>query len=439
MDWISSKKLFEEACRFIPGGVNSPVRSARAVGMTPLFIKEAQGCRIVDEDGNRYIDYVGSWGPLIAGHAHPEVVEAVIAWVGKGTSYGIPTRLEVAMAAKVVEMAPSIEMVRMVNSGTEATMSAIRLARGFTGRKKIVKFNGCYHGHGDMLLVEAGSGLATFGIPGSPGVPEEVVRHTLSLPYNDLGEIGGVMESVGREVAAIIVEPVAGNMGVVPPAPGFLAGLRRLCDEYGALLIFDEVITGFRVAPGGAQQLYSIMPDLTCLGKIIGGGLPVGAYGGKREIMMRMAPSGDIYQAGTLSGNPLAMSAGLAMLEILGRPGVYEELEEKAAYFSAGIVREAERAGTPMVVNRVGSMGCAFFTQEPVTDFETAKKADAGAYAVFYREMLKRGVYLAPSQFEAFFVSLAHAREDLDRTIEAFSESLRVVRAGGYSHRGKKI
>lgn len=419
MNWDHSKRLYEEACRWIPGGVNSPVRSGRAVGMTPFFVKEAKGCRIVDEDGNSYIDYVCSWGPLIAGHAHPEVVAALQKTAVKGTSYGIPTQMEIDLARKVTEMVPSVEMVRMVNSGTEATMSAVRLARGYTGRKKIIKFNGCYHGHGDAFLVQAGSGVVTLGIPGSPGVPEEVVQHTLSLPYNDLDVVKETMIQVGEEVAAIIVEPVAGNMGVVLPKPEFLPGLRQLCDQYGAVLIFDEVITGFRLAPGGAQQLYGVMPDLTCLGKIIGGGLPVGAYGGKRELMLRMAPAGEIYQAGTLSGNPLAMSAGLAMLEILCREGVYEELEQKAQYLAKGLQEAAQSARIPVTLNRVGSMGCGFFTEKPVHDFADALQADTKTYAVFFREMLNQGVYLAPSQFEAFFISLAHTKGDLDHTVEA--------------------
>ncbi len=429
MDGMRSRELFEDACRLIPGGVNSPVRSGRAVGVTPFFVKEASGSRVTDEDGNTYIDYVCSWGPLIAGHAHPEVVEAIRKAAAEGTSYGIPTRREIEMARKVVEMVPSIEMVRMVNSGTEATMSAIRLARGFTGRKKIVKFNGCYHGHTDALLVQSGSGLATFGIPGSPGVPEEMVLHTLSLPYNSIEHITEAMTRMGEEIAGVIVEPVGGNMGVLPPATGFLAGLRELCDRHGALLIFDEVITGFRLSPGGAQQLHGIMPDITCLGKIIGGGLPVGAYGGKRDIMMRMAPEGDVYQAGTLSGNPLAMAAGLATLSILDRPGVYEELEEKSAYLAAGLGEAAGAAGVSVTLNRVGSMGCGFFTPEPVFDAASALKADTKAYAVFFQEMLKRNVYLAPSQFEAFFVSLAHTKEDLDRTIDAAAQALKVVAA----------
>jgi glutamate-1-semialdehyde 2,1-aminomutase len=422
-----SKGLYEEACKWIPGGVNSPVRSGRAVGTTPFFVKQARGCHLVDEDGNRYIDYVGSWGPLIAGHAHPKVVAAIQQAASQGTSYGVPTRLEVEMARKVAGMVPSIEMVRMVNSGTEATMSAIRLARGVTGRKRIIKFNGCYHGHSDCLLVQSGSGLATFGIPGTPGVPEEVVQHTLSLPYNDLEPVKLAMARDDGQIAAIIVEPVAGNMGVVAPLPGFLSGLRRLCDEAGALLIFDEVMTGFRVARGGAQELYGVLPDLTCLGKIIGGGLPVGAYGGRRHIMQRVAPVGDIYQAGTLSGNPLAMSAGLAMLELLEQPEVYDVLEAKARHLAEGLRQAAAAAAVPTILNRVGSMGCAFFTAHPVVDFATAQLADTQAYALFFREMLQQGVYLAPSQFEAFFVSLAHEQSDLDRTIEAAGVAFKKV------------
>lgn len=427
MNWKTSGELFREACELMPGGVNSPVRSGRAVQSNPLFIREAKGCRLIDEDGNAYIDYVGSWGPLILGHAHPEVIESVRRAAEHGTSYGIPTRIEIEMARKVVEMVPSIEMVRMVNSGTEAAMSAIRLARGYTGRKKIIKFNGCYHGHADALLVKSGSGLMTFGIPGTPGVPEETVQHTISLPYNDLPQVRKVMESTGKEIAAIIVEPVAANMGVVLPGPGYLQGLRQICTEYGALLIFDEVITGFRLAPGGAQEFFGIMPDITCLGKIIGGGLPVGAYGGARAIMERVAPSGDVYQAGTLSGNPLAMSAGLSMLNVLSRGGVYEEIEKKNTYLCNGLAEAAKAAGVPVTLNKIGSLGCGFFTPNPVFDLESAAASDTNAYALFFREMLKRGVYLAPSQFEAFFVGLAHGQEDLDRTIEAATAALQVV------------
>lgn len=428
MNRDQSERLFQEACLLIPGGVNSPVRSGRAVGVSPFFVREAKGSRLVDENGNVYIDYVGSWGPLILGHAHPVVMEAIRKAAEKGTSYGIPTRLEVQMARKVVDMVPSMEMVRMVNSGTEAAMSAIRLARGYTGRKKILKFNGCYHGHADSLLVQSGSGVATFGIPGSPGVPEEIVQHTVSLPYNDLEGVKEMMARIGEEVAAIILEPVAANMGLILPVPDFLPGLRKLCDDYGSLLIFDEVITGFRLAPGGAQQKYGVLPDLTCLGKIIGGGLPVGAYGGKREIMMHMAPSGKVYQAGTLSGNPVAMSAGLATLEILQDERIYQDLERKMNYLAAGLSRAARDAGVPMVLNHVASLGCGFFTSEPVFDFASAQKSDASVYALFFREMLHRGIYLAPSQFEAFFISSAHEQEDLDRTLEAASQVLAHMR-----------
>jgi len=428
MNWDRSKQFYEEACRWMPGGVNSPVRSGRAVGMHPIFVKEAAGCRLIDEDGNTYIDYVASWGPLIAGHSHPKVVEAVRDAVGKGTSYGIPTELEIKMARKVAEMVPSIEMVRMVNSGTEATMSAIRLARGYTERKKIVKFNGCYHGHADSLLVASGSGIATFGIPGSPGVPDEIVRHTLSLPYNDLELLADAMKQVGEDVACIIVEPVAANMGVVMPKPEFLPGLRSLCDQYGSLLIFDEVITGFRLAPGGAQQRFGISPDLTCLGKIIGGGLPVGAYGGKREIMMRMSPSGNVYQAGTLSGNPLAMAAGLATLDLLSQEGVYASLEEKMDYFAKGLNEAARAARVDVQMAHLASVGCGFFTSEPVFDFASAQKSSTQAYSIFFQEMLKRGVYLAPSQFEAFFISMAHEKSDLDLTIQAAAEAFMRVK-----------
>lgn len=423
-----SQALFERAQAVIPGGVNSPVRSCRSVGASPFFVKRAAGCRLEDEDGRIYLDYVGSWGPLILGHAHPRVVQAVRFAATQGTSYGVPCRLEVELAEKVVSMVPSMDMVRMVNSGTEATMSAIRLARGYTGRSKIIKFDGCYHGHSDCLLVKGGSGLATLGIPGSPGVPPEVVAHTLSLPYNDLDSVEAAMKAHGENVACIIVEPVAGNMGTVIPKPEFLPGLRRLCDTYGSLLIFDEVITGFRLAPGGAQERFGVRPDLTCLGKIIGGGLPVGAYGGRREIMEKVAPLGDVYQAGTLSGNPLAMAAGLAMLEELSAPGIYESLRTKGEMLEAGLREAARIADVPVTINRIESMGTAFFTDKEVQDFASALQADTAAYAIFYREMLTRGVYIAPSQFESFFVSTAHEKEDLDRTAEAALECLRVVK-----------
>jgi glutamate-1-semialdehyde 2,1-aminomutase len=397
------------------------------VGFEPLFIKKAGGCRITDEDDNVYIDYVGSWGPLILGHSNPEILEALSRVLDRGTSYGIPTRIEIEMASKVVEMVPSIEMVRMVNSGTEAAMSAIRLARGYTGRKKIIKFDGCYHGHADSLLVKSGSGLVTLGIPGTPGVPEEIVKHTISLPYNDLDAVRRAMSEVGEQVAGIIVEPVAANMGVVPPAEGYLEGLKKSCTEHGALLIFDEVITGFRLGPGGAQEYFGIMPDLTCLGKIIGAGLPVGAYGGKQEIMEHVAPCGNVYQAGTLSGNPLAMNAGLAMLNVLARGGIYEELEKKNDYLCAGLREAAASTEVPVTLNRVGSLGCAFFTPGPVTDLESAARSHTEAYALFFREMVERGFYFAPSQFEAFFVGAAHEKEDLDLTIQAAYDSLKVV------------
>ncbi|MEJ5300216.1 MAG: glutamate-1-semialdehyde 2,1-aminomutase [Thermodesulforhabdaceae bacterium] len=419
-----SSSLYERAKKVLPGGVNSPVRSARAVGTHPIFIKKAHGSFIWDEDGNRYIDYVCSWGPLILGHSHPEVVKAIQEAAEKGTSYGIPCRLEVEMAEQVVKMVPSIEVVRFVNSGTEAVMSAIRLARGVTGRKKIIKFDGCYHGHSDALLAKSGSGVATFGVPGSAGVPEEVVSQTIILPYNDLKAVEMVMDSDGKNIAAVIVEPVAGNMGVVPPEEGFLAGLKNLCERHGSLLIFDEVITGFRLAPGGAQEYYGIKPDITCLGKIIGGGLPVGAYGASSDIMRYVAPDGPVYQAGTLSGNPLAMAAGLATLRILEQNSIYDDLEKKSEYLERGLREVSDKLGVAVTIQRVASMGCGFFIDKPVKNFDDAKECDTEAYGVFFREMLNRGIYLAPSQFEAFFVSNAHTVEDLDLTIKAAGEAL---------------
>jgi glutamate-1-semialdehyde 2,1-aminomutase len=416
-----SRVLFEKAKKYIPGGVNSPVRAGQAVGIDPPFISKANGCVIWDVDGNEYVDYVCSWGPMILGHAHPEIVNALEERVKLGTSYGAPTELEVEMADIIVEMVPSIEMVRMVNSGTEATMSAIRLARGYTGREKIIKFDGCYHGHADSLLVSAGSGLATLGIPGSPGVPQDLARHTISLPYNSLESVVQAFGKFGPEIAAVIVEPIPGNMGVINPDQAFLKGLRELTNEYGALLIFDEVISGFRVAPGGAQELYDIMPDLTCLGKIIGGGLPVGAYGGKKEIMTRMAPQGDVYQAGTLSGNPLAMAAGLATLKILKEKSPYDELDKLGDMLFSGLKRVAEAAGVNVVINRVGSMGSLFFTDEPVTDFETAKASDENQFKRYFRSMLDQGIYLAPSPYEAAFLSTAHSEETLLKTFECAS------------------
>jgi glutamate-1-semialdehyde 2,1-aminomutase len=419
-----SKKLFAKARNLIPGGVNSPVRAGKAVGVDPPFVSRAEGCFLWDVDGKRYIDYVCSWGPMILGHAHPDVVEALQGRVPMGTSYGAPTELEVQMAETIVDMVPSIEMVRMVNSGTEATMSAIRLARGFTRREKIIKFEGCYHGHADSLLVSAGSGVATFGIPGCPGVPADLAGHTLSLPFNDFGAFERTMNRWGPLIAAVIVEPVPGNMGVIVPDRDFLQGLREITQKHGTLLIFDEVISGFRVGLGGAQALYEIMPDLTCLGKIIGGGLPVGAYGGKRAVMKSMAPEGDIYQAGTLSGNPLAMAAGLATLKALQKDGVYQELEEKSEKLFYGLQEAARRAGFDVVVNRVGSMGSLFFTKESARDFASVKRSNARLFANFYSRMLEEGVYLAPSAFEAWFVSTAHDEEIIGKTIDCAAKSL---------------
>ena len=414
MTHSSSDELFATAQRIMPGGVNSPVRAFRGVGGRPFFVERGEGCRITDVDGRTYIDFLGSWGPLILGHAAPALVEAVGEALRRGTSYGAPTPGEVEMAELISRAVPSMEMVRLVSSGTEAAMSAIRLARGATGRDAIIKFEGCYHGHADSLLVKAGSGGATFGVPDSLGVPAALAALTITVPFNDVAAVDAVMATRGREVAAIIVEPVAGNMGVVPPAPGFLQGLRTLCDAHGALLIFDEVITGFRVAHGGAQALYGVRPDLTCLGKIIGGGLPVGAYGGGRAIMERVAPLGGVYQAGTLSGNPLAVAAGLATLRALEKPGVYERLEAAGAKLQAGLVDGARAADVPLAVNRVGSMLTAFFTESPVTDYASAKRSDTRRYGRFFHAMLDGGVFLAASQFEAAFVSLAHGPTDLD-------------------------
>ncbi len=414
-----SKRLFERAQQLIPGGVNSPVRACRAVGTHPLFISRAEGCRLFDADGNAFIDYVGSWGPMILGHRHPAVVEALLHTLAKGTSYGAPTDLEVELAQMVVDAVPSVEKVRMVNSGTEATMSAIRLARGATGREMIVKFDGCYHGHADSLLVSAGSGVATLAIAGSPGVPQSFVDHTISVPYNNLPLLEQVMGAKGDRIAAVIVEPVAGNMGLVPPVPGFLQGLRELCHQYGSVLIFDEVMTGFRVAYGGAQTLYGVTPDLTCFGKIIGGGLPVGAYGGRRDLMDQVAPQGPVYQAGTLSGNPLAMAAGIATLKELSKPGFYDALEQTCQGLLEGMRQAAHKAGVAVSTDRVGSMLGLFFTPGPVRNFEDAKRSDLKRFAIYYQQMLARGIYLAPSQFEAFFVSAAHDALAIGKTIQA--------------------
>ncbi|MBN2060242.1 MAG: glutamate-1-semialdehyde 2,1-aminomutase [Deltaproteobacteria bacterium] len=420
-----SRSLFKRASRIIPGGVNSPVRACKAVGGDPLFISRAEGCFLWDEDGDRYIDYVCSWGPMILGHSHPEVLKGIERRLPLGTSYGAPTALEVDMAEMIIDMVPSIEMVRMVNSGTEATMSAIRLARGFTGRNIIVKFEGCYHGHTDSLLVSSGSGVATLGIPGSPGVPADVAKYTITVAFNDFESVIRVFEKFGSDIAAVIVEPIPGNMGVVLPGTGFLKGLRDITEKNDSLLIFDEVISGFRVSPGGAQELYDISPDLTCLGKIMGGGLPVGAYGGKKDIMEMMAPEGDIYQAGTLSGNPLAMAAGLATLEILKNSDVYIRLEEKSRKFFTGIEDAARAAGVNVVVNRVGSMGSIFFSSEPVKDFRSSKESDVEKFRKYYLSMLSNGVYLAPSAFEASFVSASHDNESIRKTVESAEESFR--------------
>jgi glutamate-1-semialdehyde 2,1-aminomutase len=423
-----SSELFHKAQKLIPGGVNSPVRAGKSVGIDPPFISRAQGCFLWDADENQYIDYVCSWGPMILGHSHPKVIQALVEAIPKGTSYGAPTESEVQLAELIIDMVPSLEMVRMVNSGTEATMSVIRLARGFTGRNKIIKFEGCYHGHADSLLVSAGSGVATLGIPGSPGVPLDLASHTISLAFNDLQAVSQAMEKFGREIAAIIVEPIPGNMGVIVPDLDFLRGLRTMTRQNNSLLIFDEVISGFRVGPGGAQKLYNIMPDLTCLGKIIGGGLPVGAYGGRKEIMEQMAPVGNIYQAGTLSGNPLAMAAGLATLKELQDIRIYQELETKSRMLFNGLAEAAKAAGLDLTINRVGSMGSIFFNKGPVFDFSTVKKSNSDLFKRFYLQMLNQGIYLAPSAFEAWFVSLAHDNSVLEQTIAAATHSLKALK-----------
>jgi glutamate-1-semialdehyde 2,1-aminomutase len=420
----NSRRYLERAARLIPGGVNSPVRAFQAVGGEPLFIERAEGARLWDVDGNSYIDYVGSWGPLILGHAHPQVVGAIAKAASRGSSYGAPTVAEVELAEMIAGALPSIEMVRFVSSGTEATMSAIRLARAFTARDRIVKFDGCYHGHADMLLARAGSGVATLGLPDSAGVPRAAVETTLIAPYNDAGTVEQLFARYPQEIAAVIVEPIAGNMGVVPPARGFLESLRQLSSQHGALLIFDEVITGFRVHWGGAQTLYGIAPDLTCLGKIIGGGLPVGAYGGRRDVMTMVAPLGPVYQAGTLSGNPVAMAAGLATLGILRDSQPYGMLEFRSAALCEGLLEVARRAGIAATINRVGSMFTTFFTGTEVSDYASARGSDAAKFARYFRRMLAEGIYLAPSQFEAGFLSIAHTDQDLERTIAAARRSL---------------
>jgi len=416
-----SRQLFERAKALMPGGVNSPVRAFKAVGGSPLFITKGGGSRIYDADGNEFIDYVGSWGPLILGHCHPEVMEALKKVLETGTSFGAPTERETELAQLICEAFPSIEQVRLTNSGTESTMSALRLARGFTGRSMILKFEGCYHGHGDSLLVKAGSGVATLGLPDSPGVPEDLAKLTLTCRFNDLAGVESVLAQYGKQVAAVILEPVAGNMGCVPPQPGFLAELRKLTSACGSLLIFDEVMTGFRIAYGGAQERYRVEPDLTTLGKVIGGGLPVGAYGGRRDIMDQVAPVGPIYQAGTLSGNPMAVTAGITTLKILQRSGTYSALEEKSKTLNNGLLQAAQDAGVLVSGNRVGSMFTAFFTNTgaAVVDWPTAKQSNTERFAVFFRAMLENGVYLAPSQFEAGFLSTAHTDAEIEQTIAA--------------------
>jgi len=414
-----SETLFAEAQHYIPGGVNSPVRAFRGVGGTPVFFKRGEGAYLYDEDERRYIDYVGSWGPMIAGHAHPAVVLAVREVVGRGLSFGAPTEIETVMAARIQKLMPSMELVRMCNSGTEATMSAIRLARGFTGRNKIVKFEGCYHGHSDSLLIKAGSGALTLGVPTSPGVPAALAAYTVTLTYNDLFQVRQVFAEIGEEIAGVIVEPVAGNMNCIPPVPGFLAGLRQLCDRHGSLLIFDEVMTGFRVARGGAQELYDVKPDLTTLGKIIGGGMPVGAFGGRRAIMERLAPLGPIYQAGTLSGNPVAMTAGLVTLDLLSVANFHVRLAAKTQRLCEELAAAANENGIPLTTNYVGGMFGFFFTTETVTTYAQAVACDIERFKRFFHGMLAEGVYLAPSAFEAGFMSAAHTEEDIDATLAA--------------------
>jgi glutamate-1-semialdehyde 2,1-aminomutase len=435
-EYPHSKAAYAEACLLMPGGVSSPVRAFKAVGGTPIFIKEAGGAQLTDIDGNTFIDYVGSYGPLIVGHANDRVVAALAKAIGRGTSYGAPSELETHLAGEIAMAMPSVEMVRFVSSGTEAVMSALRLARAATEREKIVKCIGGYHGHADAMLVQAGSGALTLGTPSSPGVSTAAAGNTLLAHYNDLAAAEKLFAKFDREIACFIVEPVAGNMGVVPPAEGYLQGLRSLCTKYGALLIFDEVMTGFRVALGGAQSIYSVTPDLTCLGKVIGGGLPVGAYGGRRDLMQRISPAGPVYQAGTLSGNPLAMSAGLETLAILKEPGAYETLEQRAAALQAGLVNAAAKNSVPLAVNRVGSMLTPFFVKNGrgVANFEQATACDTAAYAQFFHAMLDEGIFMAPSQFEAMFLSLAHSEEQITQTIAAADKALAALKPG----RGKK-
>ncbi len=419
-----SHDLFQSACRHIPGGVNSPVRAFKGVGGDPVFFTRGEGAYLFDVDDKRYIDFVASWGPMIAGHAHPDVIKAVREMAAQGLGFGAPTEIETRMAEQLCKLVPSMDMVRMVNSGTEATMSAIRLARGFTGRDRFIKFEGCYHGHSDALLVKAGSGALTLGVPTSPGVPAAVAEHTSTLTYNDLDVIREVFASIGGEIAAIIVEPVAGNMNCIPPVPGFLEGLRSLCDEYGSVLIFDEVLTGFRVSLGGAQQHYGITPDLTTLGKVIGGGLPVGAFGGRRDIMEQLAPLGPVYQAGTLSGNPISLAAGLATLELAGADGFHQQLDRAAKRLTSGLQAHADKAGIPFTTNQVGGMFGYFFSPESaITRFEQVTACDMNRFQAFYHGMLDAGVYLAPSAYETGFISSAHSDAVIDATLDAAEQA----------------
>jgi len=427
MNHNKSERLFTQAKAIIPGGVNSPVRAFKSAGCNPIFIEKAAGSKIYDVDGNEYIDYVGSWGPMILGHCHPKVVEAIQKTAASGASFGAPTALETELAEQVNHAYPNIEKVRMVSSGTEATMSAIRLARGFTGRDKILKFDGCYHGHADSLLVKAGSGAATFGVPTSPGVPADFAKYTLTAAYNDLDEVTTMVAANKGEIACIILEAIAGNMGCIPPVAGFLEGLRKLCTAEGIILIIDEVMTGFRVAYGGAQERYGVRGDLVCLGKIIGGGLPVGAFGGKSEIMESLSPEGGIYQAGTLSGNPLAMSAGIATLKLIQEEGFYQQLEEKSAYLEKGLQQVTGNSPVATCWQRVGGMFCTYFQEGPVNNFADALKSDTEAFGRFFRSMLDQGINLAPAQFESGFMSIAHSQEDLDKTIAATEKALTLV------------
>ena len=425
MNTEKSKKLFDEAKKYIPGGVNSPVRAFKSVGGDPLFITKGKGSKFWDADGNEFIDYIGSWGPHLFGHNPQFIIDALKSAIENGTSFGAPTEMEIKMAEIITQLVPSVEMVRMVNSGTEATMSAVRAARGYTGREKFIKFEGCYHGHADYFLIKAGSGALTLGVPTSPGVTKGNAADTLLADYNDINSIKKLVSKNKNEIAAVIIEPIAGNMGVVKVKDAFIKELRSICDEEKIVLIFDEVMTGFRVAAGGAQEVLGIKPDLSTFGKIIGGGLPVGAFGGKREIMEKIAPSGPVYQAGTLSGNPLAMAAGYAALKhIKDNPGIYKQLEEKSSYLENGFKENLKTVGKKYAMNRVGSMMCMFFTEEPVDDFKSAVKSDTALYGKYFHEMLNRGIYLAPAQFEALFVSTAHTKEDLDSTIKAHRESL---------------